>query len=532
MRRALALTNSTILSFFTDALNYAIRYVRQSDKETLRISAASEIALRAEMLEVERDWKGKKMTFADIPRVLYKMAYKAEVKNGPVGVSGEPGYQPGDDPEKVRIFFIVSVIKYMIDVNMKKPTHAHMMKNGSNAIGHSWVGNGARRFLVDELRYGSGPPSEWSDADVSQKDTQFKATDLLIQLLMSAYYYREDDDYVLNEFLKFSAHEAAFKVVRWLCSEEVWVLILGVLFSGDLETSHGNTNHMGTCWNQFVNHTIKLYASEFPPLRHAREDIYLIFKVQGDDVFQRTPCYYVKYLGSRAFNAWLKKYYGMFFKPEEHHITDDPVSYLDLGLIKEGKWRLKKRGNKFLKRYFVWAKYNGKRMLVPFREATDYFVRMGRSVIDQNDPLVFLVRAVGLLWDTMGTNPEAEGFLKRAIVDGLSAYTWYLDRVGLPAPLDEDEIWERVRNRLLDDEWAAGRAYRWSISVEELSSAVGLHGVSMAVIRDKFLGWDPAADRKFEFRNDRLPTRDNIGLHPPNTHPEWFTSERDRSDDQ
>jgi len=337
---------------------------------------------------------------------------------------------------------------------------------------------------------------------VSQKDTQFKARALLIHTLMSWHYYKKGDT-ILESFLKFSAHESAFKIVRWLSTEEIWVFILGVLFSGDVETSQGNTNEMGTAWHQFLDCQVARFSDVCPALLTCRSDRHLMAKFQGDDVIGRIPVIYTPHLSSREFNEFLKKVYHMEFKKEEWHIHSTP--WTSIKYQPDGIFYISYLGLKFLKRHFVPGTYDGKRVVIPIRPEKDYWIRVGRSIQDLSNTYTYLGRIAGLMWDTMGTNPGAWRFLSRAWAWGLAE-----TRRGEDGILDQTII-DRVRVAMTDEEFVSGRSFRWNVTINELTDAIGLNGPSLSVVTHRFLAFDPEAEEKYGFR-DRMPDRSNIGI--------------------
>jgi hypothetical protein len=468
-------------SLLVDAIGHTLKLVNSGDKETLRIPTCVEISYWAHLLRLKGKRKrGEMLTFTDLQECLNKMVLKPEVR------------QEGDDSNKVRIFFIVNIIKYIIDVNMKKATHQHRMNNGKNAIGHSWVGGGAQR-LYESMGGDMTGEWEWAYADVSQKDTKFRAHDLLIHMLASWYYYKSGDN-VLIELLKWSAHQTAFKNVRWLTDEDIWAFVIGVLCSGDLETGMCNTDHVGVGHTQFVDDVVKRHSGNDPRILIIAEIIK--FRVQGDDIIMRTPKEFVQYFGLEAFEAWMKAKYGMTFKDKGISTT----FHSDLHRV-AGKILVKRPGLKFLKRRFVYCTYRGIKTLCPFRPVEDYYVRVGRTTQDQEDPARCIARCVGLLWDTMGTNPDAESFL----VDAIAFCTSKL-------PVDPQLI-ERIRAFMLDDEFVGGRAYRWAVTARDLTRALDSSSgffVNMEFIKDFFLLRDPIYDVKYRQSSNRLPTRENI----------------------
>jgi len=293
-----------------------------------------------------------------------------------------------------------------------------------------------------------------------------------------------------------------------------------VLFSGDLETGMGNTDHLGTCWYQFVVHQVKKFGARHPFLLKAFKHPLLKFKVQGDDIATRTPGDFVPFLGITAFRDWLDEKYHMTFK--EMEVRTSFFSYLDAS--QRPKYRVLIPGIKFLKRRFIKYNWRGSTRVAPFREAPDYFVRVGRSTQDQSDPRKCIARCIGLLWDTMGTNPEAENLLIRAVQHCVTCLEVEVDT---PAWTD---LVAQIREIVATDEYVAGRAHRWSITSEVISESVsGSSGwfVNMAFVRDKFLLRNAAYDHQYESSPDREPTRDHIGLLPELVHFDRPKSERD-----
>lgn len=246
---------------------------------------------------------------------------------------------------------------------------------------------------------------------------------------------------------------------------------------------------------------------------HMIDDPYNMMGDQGDNMHTRIPLVYKEHglLSLEIFGEWLKETCYMALKKEEMGIAPSPIASLDLQALKEGKYRLDpmRKGTEFLKRRFILVEYGGERRVVPFREVKDYHVRVGRSTQDQDDPRMNIARCIGLMWDTMGTNPEAAAFLQRAIDNAVA------QAIVRGIHETEEAVWAGIGDFMLNDEFVLGRAFRWGMAPEELLGALGLKGVSIEHIREKFLKRDSEYEHRYSFRSDRAPSYEGIAFSGP-----------------
>jgi hypothetical protein len=481
-----------------DTLGRPIEFRASGNKENMKMATIFQIASDARRLKVEPDSKGRAMDFMDVGDTLTKMSNKAEVR------------QPGDDLDKVRIFFLVNIKRYLVDVNIKKATHMHRSLNGANGIGHSWLYRGVER-LLRHMRHGSGPESTWGCADISGKDTKFKAKDLLIQTMAALYYY-ESLDRPTTELAKWASHQAAFKTLRWSSREEAWAYVIGILASGELETGQGNTDHMGTTWEQFLDYTIRAHGFEDPLLLSAADDPFMVIVFQGDDMFYRIPKKYAQWISIRTFDVYLKAVMDMGIKVGSIIESDTPFTVLHPGTDE-----VQLLGPKFLKRHFVQRVVSiGGAMtpvVVPWRPTVDYHIRVYRATSDQSNVVNVISRIYGLLWDTMGTNRTAWDFLVGAL-RYLKNNDPHVQALAVRAAAGDEGL------MAIGEDFLAQRMYKFALTPREMTAIFPFEhlladeGPDIRKVRRAFLASHPPYDAQYAFRGTRPPSRTAIETVP------------------
>jgi len=299
----------------------------------------------------------------------------------------------GDDPEKVRIFFLVSFFHYMVAKITTEPIHDYLLNLEMCSIGFRWLGGGCKK-LYDYL--GGGEKRRFFCADIARKDTNFKAPDLAILLSLIRSIYAPGDSIehrILYALFDWLIQNTAYHVVNWPGG---FRFVIGLLFSGDYNTSILNTLHVIWAMHCYVVER-GVYGAKY---RQSIRSGAFRFRVQGDDVIGSFSEDISDHMNPEDLAAYMTTW-EMSFKPEAFRVSDRLESEVD--------WS---RGTLttpicqsivFLKRYFVLADGHVR----PFRPVKDTTQRLLYSTTPMSSETIYASRVLGLALDTMGVNPIA-----------------------------------------------------------------------------------------------------------------------------
>lgn len=459
-----ATTSAGILHNFERSQNVIddiiIDYVQKSDKRT----AGPAIRILAlEMLEKLADQiKNTPNLIYDSEllspyRIVHKMSLKAEVKG------------PFDDAYKTRVIFVVSAIKTYLDRVAFSPAMERSYGTGANSIGHKWAHGGATRF-AKQFKYEEHHNKFWISLDISKFDQSVLASLLMITMFLPWFLYdRGSEDFkIIEQLILWSLSNSVVKVVKWFGEE--WKLMFGLMFSGELLTSLGDSWYLEVIFDCFDMH-----MNEQLGRPDWFQSCYRRFKDYGDDgvlgydirVFDamcpdgRTPT---------VLRDYLKIYWKMELKMSDTFVsltrypngTSPPHVGPDGGFITVIRTHglgpeVLYRGPKFLKRQIIKMLVNSVPEPMPWRPTTDYF---SRSNCISTNPLSIpqhIIRLRALALDTYGTNERAYNFL-------FESHEYLMARVDLVNTLS-------VVNRILSD--LANNKENWSTEDANLFERIG-----------------------------------------------------------
>lgn len=364
--------------------------------------------------------------------VLHKMSMKVEAR------------APGVDPYKTRIIFVVNAIKTLLDKAVLRGAMKRNYGVGANAIGTQWLHGGADEFAnsmgvpcpepvaSDREVPNPRPLPVWGRAwiclDISKFDQSVLATLLLLVLFLPSLCYSRDSQWwpVTRAILQWCLDRSVTKIVKWF--GDSWRAIHGLMFSGEYLTSQGDSYYLELLFECFdiwfrdylVEHGYsKEFVEEFERSYHA-------FKDYGDD---GVLCYEAKYMyiicqGTDEpvlLGRYLKEKFFMELKMSDTYVCyDDPPGTWDypsdVGFVTHvdhwgwGGEEIKRKGVKFLKRYFI-RDFDG--ALCPWRPTIDYFSKSICVVNSPSNMARHVIRLRALACDTYGTNARAYEHLSR-----------------------------------------------------------------------------------------------------------------------
>jgi hypothetical protein len=335
------------------------------------------------------------------------------------------------DDEKQRIFFITSLLKFLIDKVLLCPIFNSLKDYKNFMIGFRWADGGAQH-LSEFLLFGEERIYfEW---DLRRMDQNVKWGHIAYNLWLwyqdydqqdpspmknepeTQYKQRKFNFLLTNLLLQWSTKNSSFTKTKWF-SPNSWRIVIGILFSGEFLTSMSQTQtslFAFVTWLMYIRELMEKFGA---PEEHKRLIEALIrdprFKFYGDDGIGSIPRILGKYLSlhstSRTFDLehdarymkyseFLVYFHGLELKVSETH------EYESLETKVDKDCKITVRGPKILQRHFVRGvdPVTKADLLVSFRETALWKVsNPATEVISW--PLA-LMRIVGAMWDTHGNN--------------------------------------------------------------------------------------------------------------------------------
>jgi hypothetical protein len=316
-----------------------------------------------------------------------------------------------------------------------------------------WLKGGAARF---SKTMGVDKPGKkfWVSLDISKFDQSVLAGLLMVTLFLPWFMYdlKGENGEVVKNLLVWSLTNSVAKVVKWFGKE--WRVLFGLMFSGELMTSLGDSWYLEIIFDCFDQH---IYRSLPESEREGFARSYRRFKDYGDD---GVMSYHMKYMRSvcsyddkspDVLRDYLLQYWRMELKMEDTYVVHDdlprpdmdlPSFYTQLTTSLNPFKEIEYRGPKFLKRYIIRHNFGYGVEDAPFRPSTDYFSKAICIAGNNQSVPVHVMRLRALALDTYGTNPRAYEFL-RACHDSL---------LSLPQSVGVIPIVNELINKLMIDE--------------------------------------------------------------------------------
>jgi hypothetical protein len=276
--------------------------------------------------------------------------------------------------------------------------------------------------LATLLKY-NNPDLFWVDGDVKALDKHIPDFMLYVYLSAGARYWAWDS---------FNKHQRVFLKRIYLLLEyhmvnkitlqpgELWRMIIGVMYSGGPETSHGDSWIMAVIFYTYIEFVILRYSEHEAVIRACLVARFIYIIVYGDDHIWCCPKRLRDIINAESFARFLKDIWGMELRDFREY--EQLISEVD---IATGVFRYK--GPKFLKRYFIRSSDPGMAPIVPYKETLEPLLKM--CIVSNHEGMPGLIlKSIGQAWDSMGTNP--------LIYEGAKAAFQYASSVCTETPMD------------------------------------------------------------------------------------------------
>jgi len=275
--------------------------------------ATEAVRLRELVIKVtEAGFDYEKVRFPILPNALSE---KVELRFG------------DEDPEKVRVIFMVCLLKVMIDRIVHAPFVHFTRFRGSNGIGTKWAAADAHRYAkMFHVFDRSGRKRKFCDGDIRKLDQSIKAKIIIIFCIMSLLAYDQSSEWypLMEVFVAFSAETTSRKFVRWI--DGLYRYLMTCLFSGEYTTSQLDTFNVDVAFETFCQHVYAEIKREDPKLAKAfwhdlaiREILWIIY---GDDFIFTVPEEYYKWFNLLTLNSFLKTYWDTELKLSACHTCE------------------------------------------------------------------------------------------------------------------------------------------------------------------------------------------------------------------
>jgi hypothetical protein len=248
---------------------------------------------------------------------------------------------------------------------------------------------------------GDDPGREFGCLDVSGKDRNFRAQDIADGVAFQEIIYERSntwDSVLTTSLFMWLIQNTAYHTVNWPGG---FRFVIGLLFSGDYNTSVLNSLHLCVLFIAYVIEKSTLHAELWGAWRDGRARA----MVQGDDVLLSFGSDVRGMINTSGFITFLEKH-GQIVKPESVAVSER----LDCDFDRHGHLRTPRdKAIVFLKRYLF--RESRRKLIYPVRPTCDYVYRLVTTTSSLDTPALYFSKLIGLLLDTMGTNPFAYSLL-------------------------------------------------------------------------------------------------------------------------
>lgn len=264
----------------------------------------------------------------------------------------------------------------------------------------------------------------WVSLDISKFDQSVLASVLMLTLFLPWFLYNHasPDFPVLEKIILWSVSNSVAKVVKWFGDE--WRVIFGLMFSGELMTSIGDSWYLEIifeCFDQYLADQVG------PEMRDKYKRDFRRFKDYGDDGILSHAMWVLQFmapdrnLGPTLLRDYLKIYWHMDLKLSDTHMSCDsdprrdprlPSFYTQLNKDGVGD-EISYQGARFLKRYIIKYDTPYGEDDMPWRPTNDYISKISCVAGNNQSEVMQLIRLRALALDTYGTNQRAYDLLRR-----------------------------------------------------------------------------------------------------------------------
>jgi hypothetical protein len=255
-------------------------------------------------------------------------------------------------------------------------------------------------YQLAKLLHYDNPLLFWADGDVKALDKHIPDFMLYVYLSAGARYWAWDS---------FNSHQRVFLKRIYLLLQyhmvnkitlqpgELWRLIIGVMYSGGPETSHGDSWIMAALFFSYIEYVILQHPDHEAYIRACMIARFIYIIIYGDDHVWCCPLSLRHIINVRGLADFLLSIWKMELRDYKEY--DHLLSEVDLAT---GVFRYK--GPRFLKRYFIKSPFEGSAPVVPYKETLEPMLRM--CIVSNREGIPGLIlKTIGLAWDAMGTNP-------------------------------------------------------------------------------------------------------------------------------
>jgi len=258
----------------------------------------------------------------------------------------------------------------------------------------------------------------YAEGDIKSLDTSITAMPLVLYMMFAQIWVQRDDGdpqyRAFQYILESCAEQLAGKTVRWI---KDYMLLVGVMPSGSLETSHGDSWIVSVVyWLSFVFAVMERVSVKLRK-KIWRAVAYRLIAIvtYGDDFLKTYPRSVRDYVNIDAFSLYMSACHGIQMKNKKEFSS----LITRLRVVNNETLSRDYVGPSYLKRYFIESSnFNleafcpGIAKVVPWRPFHQYEWRAGVPRIRDAPIYLSLSRWIGLAYDTMGVDPMSYYFLQ------------------------------------------------------------------------------------------------------------------------
>jgi hypothetical protein len=379
-----------------------------------------------------RDWKGD-----GTPPTLEDPWWKYVIKQFTEIIDGKRASHEKWD-RKIRTFCIDTPMRQLLTKMYDTFRHKVEM-HSSIGIGFNWLNGGANK-LANDMKF-LDPDYRFATFDVSGLDFSIYGVFLEVYSYMSLWCFNYDGD---REFYDFCVAHGASSLALKLCHMygNVWKRIRGQMPSGAFETSHGDSWIMLLFFMIYCEIVIEANPHLTELIDEVREQIIKIV-IYGDDTIYSYHRDVREWFSCGAYCSWLLTDLNITTRDVED--VRRPLSLPDLVT---GDYRY--RGVVWLQRSFVSVatlapavrNYPGLPAIVPYKDASKTIKKFAFGSGNFRTPLCYCVVAIGMAYDTQGTNLVSYEFCREA-------FGYYWNYCGISSA---EHLWNLVEAASCDPE--------------------------------------------------------------------------------
>jgi len=239
----------------------------------------------------------------------------------------------------------------------------------------------------------------WADGDIKSLDKHITDWALYLYLAAGSRYYawstfNRSQRVLLKRIYLMLMYHVTNKVT--LQPGTIWRMIIGVMYSGGIETSHGDSWIMALAFFSYIYYCSQVFPDYSGIINSMVIAEFIRIIVYGDDHIWCAPKKLRHIINVRGFAAFLKEFWNMELRDFMEY--DSFLSRVD---VSTGLFLYK--GPKFLKRFFVETFLPGTAPVLPYKETLEPLVRMC-TVSEEEAMPGLILKAIGQAWDSLGTN--------------------------------------------------------------------------------------------------------------------------------